>query len=264
MTTSTQPVFSLHYVGLNLKKGVNAATFEAFLKARGTQIPAYPGWQWSLLKGLRGERQEQYLMLYQAPSQADYDRYITPAGELTAEAIAFWQQRPEASALLEEWKNFATYGELPTLFSTFSLLAENRHSSLPPGPNFQPDAQPAVARVVGFHHLALRAGVTAADFDRFMIENVARIDDYPGWKFHMLKGTGGNRSEQYAVMLVIESLDSLNSFHPAMDVSTEKSLTFVKNHQESERMYDEWRTMASFSGAPQMYTDYLTIAGNVG
>ena len=131
-------------------------------------------------------------------------------------------------ALLEEWKNFATYGELPTLFSTFSLLAENRHSSLPPGPNFQPDAQPAVARVVGFHHLALRAGVTAADFDRFMMENVARIDDYPGWKFHMLKGTGGNRSEQYAVMLVIESLDSLNSFHPAMDVSTEKSLTFVK------------------------------------
>jgi hypothetical protein len=40
------------------------------------------------------------------------------------------------------------------------VLAENRHSSLPPGPNFQPDAQPAVARVVGFHHLALRAGVT--------------------------------------------------------------------------------------------------------
>ena len=32
MTTSTQPVFSLHYVGLNLKKGVNAATFEAFLR----------------------------------------------------------------------------------------------------------------------------------------------------------------------------------------------------------------------------------------
>ncbi|PKH21742.1 hypothetical protein CIG19_14440 [Enterobacterales bacterium CwR94] len=265
MAPSSQPVIGLHYVGLNLKKGVSAATFETFLRTRGTQIPAYPGWQWALLKGLRGERQDQYLMLYQAPSAADYGRYITPAGELTAEAQRFWQHHPEGLALIEEWKTFATFGELPTLFSTYSLLAENRHSSLPAGPFYQDSpAHPPIARVVGIHHLALRSGVTAADFDAFMVNNVQRIDDYPGWKFHMLKGNGGNRAEQYAVMLVIESLDSLNAFHPGMDVATQKSLDFVKNHQESERMYDEWREFASFSGAPQMYTDYLTLAGNAG
>lgn len=117
--------------------------------------------------------------------------------------------------------------------------------------------------MVGLHNLALRSGVSPQTFDAFIRDNVHRIDDYPGWKFHMLKGTGGNRVEQYLVMLEIESLASLNSFHPELDVSTEKSLQFVKDHQESERMYDEWRELASFSGAPQLYTDYITIAGSL-
>lgn len=264
MTQLSQPVFSLHYVGLNLKKGVTEADFEHFVRQQGVHIPAYPGWKWSLLKGLRGERKAQYLMLYEAESQQAWDMYMDSEGALTAAAHAFWQQHPQAQSLISTWRSFATFGELPVLYSTFRLLAENQHSSLPAGANFQRIAdRPDVQRVVGFHHLALKAGVRAADFDAFMRDNVHRIDDYPGWKFHMLKGTGGSRSEQYVVMLIIESLASLNAFHPELDVATGRSLQFVREHQESERMYDEWRGLASFSGAPQMYTDYLTLAGNL-
>lgn len=265
MSQSTGPVFSLHYIGLNLKKGVTAQDFENFVREHGVGIPAYPGWQWTLLKGLRGERVDQYLMLYEAPSAQDYAKYIDANGDQTAHAQVFWHEHPEAQALIAEWKTFSTYAELPTIFSHYSLVAENTHSSLPEGPNYQVrEGQEPVARLVGIHNLALRSGVTPETFERFITTNVHRIDDYPGWKFHMLKGQGGNRLEQYAVMLEIESLASLNSFHPELDVSTEKALTFVREHQESERMYEEWRQLASFSGAPQIYTDYITVAGNVG
>lgn len=264
MSQSSSAVFSLHYVGLNLKKGVTEETFETFLQEKGVHIPAYPGWRWTLLKGLRGERQNQYLMLYEAENAECYARYIDDHGEQTEQAHAFWRDHPEGVELIGTWKTFATFGELPTIFSTYRLLAENEHSSLPEGANYQRrEGREPVKRVVGLHNLALRSGVSSQTFDDFILNNVHRIDDYPGWKFHMLKGTGGNRIEQYLVMLEIESLASLNSFHPGLDVSTEKSLQFVKEHQESERMYDEWRELASFSGAPQLYTDYITIAGSL-
>ena len=263
MPQAPSPVFSLHYIGLNLKKGVTAEHFEDFARERGVRIPAYPGWRWTLLKGLRGERQNQYLMLHEAPDAEGHARYVNARGEQTAEARAFWRQHPEALELIAEWKTFSTFAELPTICSHYALVAENTRSSLAEGPNYRAGpGQPVTSRVVGIHNLALRSGVAPESFERFIVENIGRIDDYPGWKFHMLKGIGGNRLDQYAVMLEIESLESLNSFHPELDVSTERALTFVREHQESERMYAEWRELASFSGAPQIYTDYFAIAGN--
>lgn len=257
-------IFSLHYIGLNLKKGVTEEKFESFVQNHGVNIPAYPGWRWTLLKGLRGERQNQYLMLYEADSMESYTRFINNQGEKTKDAYAFWCEHPMGVKLINTWKTFATFGELPVIFSTYRQLAENEHSSLAEGPNFQmQNGKKTIKRVVGLHNLALHSGVCPRTFDDFILNNVHRIDDYPGWKFHMLKGIGGNRVEQYLVMLEIESLESLYSFHPELDISTEKSLQFVKEHQESERMYEEWRKLASFSGSPQLYTDYITIAGSL-
>ncbi|MPQ67728.1 MULTISPECIES: hypothetical protein [unclassified Pseudomonas] len=261
MSQLSGPVFSLHYIGLNLKKGVTAEHFENFVRERGVGIPAYPGWHWTLLKGLRGERENQYLMLQEAPSAEQYAQYIDRNGDQTIRARGFWREHSQAQALIAEWKTFSTFAELPTIFSYYSTVAENTNSSLPEGPNYQAKA---VARVVGIHNLALRSGVAPETFEAFITGNIHRVEDYPGWKFHMLKGQGGSRLDQYAVMLEIESLESLNAFHPELDVSTDKALTFVREHQESERMYDEWRELASFSGAPQLYTDYISIAGNSG
>ena len=263
MNQSSSPVFSLHYIGLNLKKGVTAEHFENFVREHGIQIPAYPGWRWTLLKGLRGERVNQYLMLYEAQNAEQYSYYIDRNGELTPHALEFWKQHLHAYHLLDEWKTFATFAELPTIFSYYTLMAENKNSSLSEGPNYQVIlGENPVSRVVGIHNIALRSGVTPETFENFITSNIHRVEDYPGWKFHFLKGQGGSRLEQYAVMLEIESLESLNSFHPELDVSTEKALAFVNDHQDTEYMYDEWRKFASFSGAPQIYTDYITVAGN--
>ena len=106
MSPSSGPVFNLHYTGLNLKKGVTAEDFEHFVREQGVQIPAYPGWQWTLLKGLRGERQHQYLMLLQAPSAQHYAQYIDANGDQTELAQHFWQHRPQALGLITQWKTF--------------------------------------------------------------------------------------------------------------------------------------------------------------
>ncbi|MFZ1180625.1 MAG: hypothetical protein WAN92_03755 [Herbaspirillum sp.] len=263
MHASSSPVFSLHYVGINLKRGIASDQFEDFVRQKGVNIPAYPGWQWTLLRGLRGERENQYLMVYQAKDAATYARYIDNNGEHTGEAHAFWRQHPEAAKLIAEWKTFGTFAELPTLYTYYSLVAENKNSSLPAGQNYRNEPnQEKIERIVGIHNLALRPGVSPQQFEQFITNNIHRVADYPGWKFHLLKGQSGNRLDQYAVMLIIESLASLNAFHPDLDVSTEKALTFVAEHQDTEQMYTEWKELASFSGAPQIYTDYISIAGN--
>ncbi|MEF9671877.1 hypothetical protein QNM99_03115 [Pseudomonas sp. PCH446] len=83
----------------------------------------------------------------------------------------------------------STFAERPTIFSYYSLVAENSNSSLPEGPNYQTSrGQAAVARVVGIHNLALRPGVVPETFEDFITGNIHRVEDYPGWKFHMLKG----------------------------------------------------------------------------
>ena len=165
MSQLSGPVFSLHYIGLNLKKGVTAEHFENFVREQGIGIPAYPGWHWTLLKGLRGERENQYLMLHEAPSAEEYAQYIDRNGDQTARARDFWREHSRAQALIAEWKTFSTFAELPTIFSYYSTVAENTNSSLPEGPNYQVVAgQKTVARVVGIHNLALRSGVAPETF----------------------------------------------------------------------------------------------------
>ncbi|UOZ02716.1 hypothetical protein [Amycolatopsis sp. WQ 127309] len=116
-------------------------------------------------------------------------------GEQTEAARLFWAGHPEAEAVLARWRRLGTFGELPTLFTDYRLLADNPRSTVTPGPRYRdrPEEEP-VARVVGIHNLALRAGVTEEVFDRFIAENHHRIDDYPDWRFHVLKGSGWPRS----------------------------------------------------------------------
>ncbi|MBE1496154.1 hypothetical protein H4696_003254 [Amycolatopsis lexingtonensis] len=101
-------------------------------------------------------------MLYEIESAEQRDRYVTARGEQTEAALQFWARHPEAEAVLARWRRLGTYGELPTLFTDYRLLADNPRSTVAPGPRYRdrPGEEP-VARVVGIHNLALRAGVTS-------------------------------------------------------------------------------------------------------
>lgn len=255
------PVFSLYYVAIDTEAGVTPEQFETFVRRKGVHIPCYPGWRWTLLRGLRGERAGQYLMLFEIESAAQRDLYVAPDGNQTALARQFWRDSPEAQSLLREWKDYGTYAELPTLYTDYRLLAENKRSTVPEGPRYhERPGQAPLARVIGIHNVALRPDVTAADFETFIEQNHHRIEDYPDWKFRLLKGERGNRLDQYAVLMEIADLEALQAFYPEPDIATDKAAAFARAYRDTKQMYEEWKRLASFSGSPQIYTDYLSVA----
>lgn len=257
------PVFSLWYIAIDSEAGITAQNFEEFVREKGASLPCYPGWRWTLLRGLRGERTDQFMLLFEMESAAVRDRFITSEGNQTSEAVLFWQQHPHAKSLLAEWRRYATWAQLPTLFTDYKLLAVNEKSTVKDGPRYLArPGQSAIARVIGIHNLALHAGVTAEQFEQFIAENYHRIEDYPGWKFRLLKGERGNRLDQYIVMMEIASEQALNQFYPDADIGTAEVGEFARAHQDTKQMYEEWKRFASFSGSPQIYTDYLAVAEN--
>ncbi|MBE3661287.1 hypothetical protein BOO91_10180 [Vibrio navarrensis] len=262
-TLSTKPVFSFYYIGIDTEAGVTQAQFESFVREQGVHLPNYPGWNWTLLRGLRGERVGQYLMLYEIESTKQRDRYVNRRGERTVFAHAFWQQHADSLAILHQWRKLATFSQLPTLFTDYRLVAENVKSNVTQGPRYQAAQSPnedTIARVIGIHNVALREGVTAQQFERFIADNHQRIEDYPDWKFRLLKGERGNRLDQYVVMMEIASLAALDVFYPEPDIATDAAVSFAKAHRDTKQMYEEWKQFASFSGSPQIYTDYLCVA----
>ncbi|NVN06737.1 hypothetical protein HW509_14215 [Asaia spathodeae] len=256
--TSTWPVFSLYYIAIDTEAGITQEDFEVFVRNKGVYIPYYPGWRWTLLRGLRGERAGQYLMLLEIQNAKMRDLYVAADGNQTKKAQEFWEQHPEATELLAEWRRYGTFSELPTLFTDYRLLAENKKSTVRPGPRYQ--QQPPIARVIGIHNLALRPNVSAEQFESFVEDNHQRIVDYPNWKFRLLKGERGNRLDQFVVLMEIASLEALNVFYPDPDIATNEAAQFAKLHYDTKKMYEEWKKFASFSGSPQIYTDYISIA----
>lgn len=98
--SSTSPVFSLYYIAIDTEAGITRQAFETFVQSKGVHIPCYPGWRWTLLRGLRGERAGQYLMLFEIENAQMRDRYVAADGNQTEQAREFWALHPEAAALL--------------------------------------------------------------------------------------------------------------------------------------------------------------------
>ncbi|QGZ42348.1 hypothetical protein IP92_04084 [Pseudoduganella flava] len=260
-----QPVFTFQYVAVDTEAGVTAEAFERFVREQGAHLPCYPGWRWTLLRGLRGERTGQHLMLFEIDSAAQRDRYVGPDGNQTALARQFWRDHPHAQETIAAWKRHASFWELPTIFTDYRLLAENERSTVQPGPRYRDrPGEPPVARIIGIHNLALRADVQPETFERFIAENHHRIEDYPDWKFRLLKGERGNRLDQYVVLMEIASLAALETFYPEPDIGTDEAAQFAKAHRDTKQMYEEWKRLASFSGSPQLYTDYIAVAESTG
>ncbi len=132
--TSSAPVFSLYYIAIDTEAGVTPEQFESFVRQKGVQIPSYPGWSWTLLRGLRGERAGQYLMLFEIDSSAERDRYVAADGNKTELARQFWREHPEALDILGEWKRYGTFSELPTLYNRLSTAGGKHQKHRAPWP----------------------------------------------------------------------------------------------------------------------------------
>ena len=79
-----------------------------------------------------------------------------------------------------------------------------------------------MSRVFGMHMIALRPGVKAEDFEKFVIEEA-----YPfPWpsEVYLLKGDRGDREGKYLVMYEFESVEARDRSFPPLQASRQESI----------------------------------------
>lgn len=114
-----------------------------------------------------------------------------------------------------------------------------------------------MSKVFGIHTLALRPGVRAEDFEKFVKEELPSVAQYPGWKFHILKGERGDREGKYLALVEIESLEERNRFSPSPSESSEEAKQFAEAHPEDAKIFEKWDTLVG--GFSVIFTDYVEI-----
>ena len=99
-------LFGVHQV--ELKPGVTAEEFEKFVKEEWSSFDFRPGWNLHHLKGIRGERDGQYLILAEVESVETRDKYLTADGKDSEEAKQFLEAHPENAKWFEKFHSLAS------------------------------------------------------------------------------------------------------------------------------------------------------------
>src|SRR5712692_7358742 len=114
-------------------------------------------------------------------------------------------------------------------------------------------------KVWGMHMITLRPGVKAADFEKFLTTDVAKMPMYAGWNVHLLKGERGERKGQYVVLFEIDSLEARNRYSPTPDKMSPEADQFGKAHPELAGVFEKWGSLATVPGESTNYTDYVEV-----
>ncbi len=96
-------VFGLHTIAL--KPGADAKDFEKFVADAVSAFPPFPGVEFYLLKGDRGDRAGGYLWAIEFESVEARQRYFPAPNEMSPEAqqlMASW------APIFEKWETYAT------------------------------------------------------------------------------------------------------------------------------------------------------------
>ena len=101
-------------------------------------------------------------------------------------------------------------------FTDYRLLADNPRSTVTPGPRYRdrPGEEP-VARVVGIHNLALRAGVTEEMFEMFVHSARKQLGAYR---------SGARKDPQMSIMakgLSDDDIADLAAWYSSLKVTVE-------------------------------------------
>ena len=110
-----------------------------------------------------------------------------------------------------------------------------------------------MAKVFGMHMIALKPGVKAEDFERFVVEEVypANIE---GWNFYLLKGDRGDREGKYLWMIEVESVETRNRFFPSPGEMSEEAQQYF---EAQAAVFEKWATFAT--PLDVISTDYVVV-----
>ena len=110
-----------------------------------------------------------------------------------------------------------------------------------------------MSKVFSMHMIALKPGVKAEDFEKFVTE-VYPLRSLEGMKRYLLKGDRGDRVGKYLMMLEFESVEARDRLFPAPgEMSKQAQQAF-----EAEAVaMEKWAAFATPVG--DIYTDYVVV-----
>ena len=111
-----------------------------------------------------------------------------------------------------------------------------------------------MAKVYGVHTIALHPGVQAADFERFVREEI-HMDTYAGQKMMVLRGDRGDRDGKFLVIVEFESETARDELFPPNAMPSDKMMQAWQPHMAK---LEKWASMAT----PIQYTvgtDYVVL-----
>ncbi len=91
---------------IELNAGTTPEEFERFITEEFQRAPTFPGIRYNLLKGVRGQRVDQYLMVFEFESIETYQRIVPREGEFAEDYLAFLASEA-VKTVLERWKQLA-------------------------------------------------------------------------------------------------------------------------------------------------------------
>jgi hypothetical protein len=115
-----------------------------------------------------------------------------------------------------------------------------------------------MSKVYSIHLIALKAGASGADFERFFCDEVLSQPALSGLTLRLLKGDRGDRKGNYAVMSEFESEARRNELFPqAGPGATQMSEEFMKWMAGVGPLLAKWDQLAT--PIDVIYTDYVEV-----
>jgi len=111
-----------------------------------------------------------------------------------------------------------------------------------------------MSKVFGMHMIALKPGVKAEDFEKFVIKEVYPATELEGVEFYLLKGDRGDREGKYLWVMEIESVEARDRLFPSPGELSEEVRQFFESYAA---VLEKWETLAT--PVDVIYTDYVVV-----
>lgn len=111
-----------------------------------------------------------------------------------------------------------------------------------------------MSKVFGMHMIALKPGVKAEDFEKFVTEEVYPLFSLEGTESYLLKGDRGDREGKYLVMYEFESVEVRDRFFPSPGEMSKEAQQLFESWAATSEKWDSFATpMDAIS------TDYVVV-----
>ncbi len=111
-----------------------------------------------------------------------------------------------------------------------------------------------MSKVYGLHTIALKPGVKAEDFEKFVAKAISSSPPMEGTEIHVLKGDRGDREGKYLYLIEFASPEVRQRYFPAPGEATEEAQQILAS---MAKIFEEWETYATSINV--IYTDYVTV-----